>query len=306
MSKALLSRTQPRLRSILVAVDLSPWSDRVLRRIALLPLDAEAQLTLVHVVPKGLPVRDRRRAMADANKALAVEAGELAGNVPAGVRIGRIATEGAAAVEIANSARAAGAELVVLGRGGRTLRGILLGSTAERVIRRAQLPVLVVRLPPRAAYRRPALALDCDPAAQAAVAMLLTVIPPPRPPVAVIHAYDMPYQRLIYPSLTEADAEEHREEARAGASEQVGRLLVQSLAEANVLPLERPAWRMHVQYGSPRAVIAKVVKKTDTDVLALGTHGYSGLAHALLGTVAGDVLRDVHCDVLVVPPPRPA
>lgn len=33
----------------------------------------------------------------------------------------------------------------------------------------------------------------------------------------------------------------------------------------------------------------------------LGTHGYSGVAHVLLGTVAGDVLREVACDVLVVP-----
>jgi nucleotide-binding universal stress UspA family protein len=271
-----------------------------------LPLDAKAQLTLLHVVPKGLPVRARRRAMADANKALAVEASELAGQLPAGVRIERIATEGAAALEIANHARAAQAELVILGQGGRTMRRIFLGSTAERVIRRAQLPVLVVRLPPRAPYRRPALALDCDPAAHAAVALLLTVIPPPRPTVAVIHAYDVPYQRLIYPSLSEADAEEQREVAKAWASDQVGQLLVESFAQAKVPPLERPAWRMHVLYGSPRGVIQKVAKKADTDVLALGTHGYSGLAHALLGTVAGDVLRDVHCDVLVVPPPRPA
>lgn len=82
--------------------------------------------------------------------------------------------------------------------------------------------------------------------------------------------------------------------------------MVKSLDEANVLPIERPSWRMHVQYGSPRGIIAKLVKKADTDLLALGTHGYSGLAHALLGTVAGDLLRDVDCDVLVVPPPRSA
>ena len=58
---------------------------------------------------------------------------------------------------------------------------------------------------------------------------------------------------------------------------------------------------MHVQCGSARLVIEKVVKKADTDLLVLGTHGYSGVAHVLLGTVAGDVLREVACDVLVVP-----
>ena len=37
-------------------------------------------------------------------------------------------------------------------------------------------------------------------------------------------------------------------------------------------------------------------------ILALGTHGYTGLERAFLGTVAGDVLRAVKCDVPLVPP----
>ncbi|NTX17898.1 universal stress protein, partial [Myxococcus sp. CA056] len=58
------------------------------------------------------------------------------------------------------------------------------------------------------------------------------------------------------------------------------------------------------RYGSPRTVIPDVVAKSRADLLLLGTHGRAGIAHALLGTVAGDVLRDVTCDVLVVPPRR--
>jgi nucleotide-binding universal stress UspA family protein len=50
-------------------------------------------------------------------------------------------------------------------------------------------------------------------------------------------------------------------------------------------------------------VVERAVKKADSDLLVLGTHGYSGVAHAFLGTVAGDVLRAVACDVLVVPTP---
>jgi nucleotide-binding universal stress UspA family protein len=39
-----------------------------------------------------------------------------------------------------------------------------------------------------------------------------------------------------------------------------------------------------------------------SQILVLGTHGRTGVAHALLGTVAGDVFRDAPCDILVVPP----
>lgn len=58
----------------------------------------------------------------------------------------------------------------------------------------------------------------------------------------------------------------------------------------------------HIRPGRPRLVIEHAVKKADTDLLVLGTRGFTGVAHLFLGTVAGDVLRDVACDVLVVPP----
>jgi nucleotide-binding universal stress UspA family protein len=57
-----------------------------------------------------------------------------------------------------------------------------------------------------------------------------------------------------------------------------------------------------VRYGSARTVIEKAVKQKECDLLVLGTHGFSGVAHVFLGTVAGDVLRQVACDVLVAPP----
>lgn len=293
------------LRSLLVPVGLSPASDRVVGRVVLLPLAEGARLTLLHVVPKSMPPRAQRRAEADAKKALAAEATSLARNLPKRASIEAIVKVGTPAVEIASRAATHQAEMIVMGRGGgRALRDVFLGSTAERVIRRGQLPVLVVRLPPRARYRRPALALDLDQAAHAIVDLLLRIVPPPRPSVEVIHAYDIPYQGMIYPSLSEEDAEEYRDDYRDRALREIGKLLVTSLTQAKVASIDAPSWRTHVWCGSPRAVIEKAVKKGDADLLVLGTHGHTGVEHAFLGTVAGDVLRDVTCDVLVVPPRR--
>jgi nucleotide-binding universal stress UspA family protein len=67
-----------------------------------------------------------------------------------------------------------------------------------------------------------------------------------------------------------------------------------------------PDFQTVVRYGDARSVIKQEVKKVDADLLLLGTHGHSGVANMFLGTVAGDVLREVRCDVLVVPPRRPA
>jgi nucleotide-binding universal stress UspA family protein len=38
------------------------------------------------------------------------------------------------------------------------------------------------------------------------------------------------------------------------------------------------------------------------DVVVVGSHGRTGAARALLGSVAEAVVRDSHCSVLVIPP----
>jgi nucleotide-binding universal stress UspA family protein len=294
------------LRSVLVPVDLSPGSDRVLARVAKLPLADDAIITVLHVVPSGLTVREQQRAVRDAKRLLGSESSYLSQSLRKSVTVAPVVVAGAAAKEIATAAAAARAELIVMGRGGhRPFRDAFLGSTAERVIRRARLPVLVVRLPPRNVYRHPALALDLDDAAPAVLGMLLRVVRP-RLRVMVVHAFIDPYRgMMVYSNLPTDELEERKRELHLQVSEQLHNLLADALVRARIPPEYAPVWRTHVRYGAPRTVIEAAVKKAEPDLLVLGSRGYSGLAQVFLGTVAGDVLREVACDVLVVPPRRP-
>lgn len=292
----------PSLRSLLVAVDLTPASDRVLGRLARLPLAENASITLLHVVPGALEPRERLAAEGDARQRLSEEARELGASLSKSIRIETVVRTGGASREITDLGRAQAVDLVVLGRGGgRLLRDMFLGSTAERVMRSAKLPVLAVRLPPRAAYRRPAIAVDLDESVSRVFPWLLRMVPPPRPWVEVIHALRAPYESQVYPSLPDDAGEDPRSGLRQGALLKLGGLLAETLSRAGIPALEA-RWRPHVRLGSPRMLVPKVVKQDNIDLLALGTHGHTGLAHAFLGSVAGDLLRDVGCDVLVVPP----
>jgi len=294
-----------RFHSLIAPVDLTPSSDRVLGRLSLLPLADDVRVTLLHVVPASLPPSEQRSAERDANKALADEARHLRKQIHQKVRIEHLVKVGAAAKGIAACATEVKAELIVMGRGGgRALRDAFLGSTAERVVRQARLPVLVVRLAPRGAYRRPALALDLDPAAHEVVRIMLRALPPPRPRVEVIHAFDAPYHGQIYPSLSADEAVERKDELRSNATHQLAKLLASALAKADVRQEDGPFWKFDVRYGSPRSIVEKAMKKAETDLLVLGTRGYSSAVHVLLGTVAGDLLRAAKCDVLIVPPIR--
>lgn len=296
-------RGPSRFGSVLVPVDLTPSSDRLLGRLSLLPLDEQARVILLHVVPGSLRPADRRDAERDAEHALVSEARHLRKSLPGTVRVETVVKVGAAAQVIAACAKKERADLIVMGRGGRNaLRDAFIGSSAERVIRHARVPVLVVRRPARAAYRRPALALDLDEVAREVIGLALTMLPPPRPHVEIIHSYDIPYGGLIYPSLVETGATAAKRVMQRRRARELERLLAEALAAAHVTPEDAPSWNVHVRYGSPQSAVEKVTGAARTDLLVLGTHGYSGAAYAFLGTVAGGLLRAAKCDVLIVPP----
>jgi nucleotide-binding universal stress UspA family protein len=291
-----------RIRSLLVPVDLTPVSDRVLRRAMRLPLADDARITLLHVVPDTLSVRDQRSAERDAAKALAAEVRDLRQSLRHSHHVDMVVTTGAtAAKEISAFATRLKAELIVMGRGNGRMSDVFLGSTAERVIRQSQLPVLVVRLPARKPYCRPALALEADRASLEIIRLLLRVVPAPRPPIAVIHAFDDPYHGLIYPSLSD-EAEERKSELHLKATKEVERLLAAGMRQAKLSPTDAPTWKSYVRYGSPRVVIENTMRKVEPVLLVLGTRGHTGVSYVFFGTVAGDVLRQAKCDVLVVPP----
>lgn len=54
--------------------------------------------------------------------------------------------------------------------------------------------------------------------------------------------------------------------------------------------------------GVPFVEIIRYAKKNAMDMIVMGTHGYSGLKHLLMGSVAENVVRKAPCPVLTVHP----
>jgi len=55
-----------------------------------------------------------------------------------------------------------------------------------------------------------------------------------------------------------------------------------------------------VREGSPRPAIVEAALELDCQLIVMGTHGRSGLAHLLLGSVAEYVVRNSKVPVLTV------
>jgi universal stress protein A len=134
---------------VLVAIDHSPATEKVLAAARDLALLSQGEVWVLHlrereVIPRMGLVADESTDEADAQVKAAVE--ELAG---AGVKAhGEVRNTlfGQAAREIVDDAKEHDAGVIVMGSRGRSdLTGLVLGSTAHKVIHLTDRPVLVVR-----------------------------------------------------------------------------------------------------------------------------------------------------------------
>lgn len=64
--------------------------------------------------------------------------------------------------------------------------------------------------------------------------------------------------------------------------------------------------RILIDSGNAAQVILRTAESIGADLIAMTTHGRSGLAHLLLGSVAEEVLRSSHIPVLAVKPSQKA
>lgn len=261
---------------MLVAVDFSPAGCAVLDRVARLPTTPGSTITLFHVVatPDAAPESEEQRKLT----AIATPLKTL---VPPGVEVSTALGHGSPFVEIIRRARHERTELVVIGRHGhRPFADALMGSTAERVLRKGDIPVLIVSGAPAEAYRRPMVAIDLSDTSRRALELALRLLDPQVDTVDVVHAWDV---RTAGDSL-----------------ERDGTALSSFLADFGEAGVR---WRATVAQGDARAVILAHASRSETDLLVLGTHGRSGLTHLLVGSVAEAVARAATCDVLLARAP---
>jgi nucleotide-binding universal stress UspA family protein len=72
---------------------------------------------------------------------------------------------------------------------------------------------------------------------------------------------------------------------------------------ARAVELGAPRVDAIVNEGIAFAEIVRVAREQDFDLICMGTHGRTGIKHALLGSVAEKVVRKAHCAVLTVRDP---
>lgn len=282
-----------KIEAVLAASDLGPASDEVVRAAAAVAEMLGAELHLLNALEiERLPALEAPiypQRVEQARDLLAEQAHRLAPAGDAGnVRVMDYAPDRA----IPARAAEVGAGLIVLGphRGGEA-RARVLGTTAEAVIRGADVPVLVVGGRLHLPVRRIGVPTDFSQSAGGALELAFA----------------------LAGALGGCDAEVHLFHVAGPATRMddhgaLGRRLGAMLANQADASAPRACGSLHpvrteVVWGArPTDAITDYARTEALDLLVVGTQGHGRLRRLFVGSVASGAARQASCPVLLVPP----
>jgi nucleotide-binding universal stress UspA family protein len=291
---------------ILCPVDFSEFSARAVHHAVLLAKSYGAPLTMLHVVatsptvdvpPIELTAADREH-LVQTMKALV---GEAPSSVPIDFRVCEARD---VRQEILEQIDILKANLVVIGTHGRTgFEKLLLGSVAEKVLRKASCPVMVV---PRSApdavgpvhFTRIVCPVDFSGCSEKALTYALSIAQETDAQLTIMHVIEMPPElREHFATVPDLDIDRLHASARAAATQRVRDLVSRSARGSRAVDVV-------VREGAAYRQILAVAAEQRSDVIVMGVEGRGAVDLAVFGSNTSHVIRAATCPVLAVPCPE--
>jgi len=302
-------RARVTIRTILVPTDFSPFSLKALTYGCAVAKKFSATLHLLHVndvqfeepalapyLAAGMELDQKMR------RRLRLVAAKCAVRIaPARCHV----RKGKAFDQICREAKLLRADLIIISTQGHTgLKHVLLGSTAERVVRHAACPVLVVREQERdfvsRAGKREAFRLtkilvpvDFSKHSKQALGYAVGLAKQFGSKLTLLHTV-YPHYYATNSEYTVYDWPALMVSLRDDAEKQMRHLIRQTAFSG--VPFES-----QVTVGFPSETILQLAEDAGADLIVSSTHGRTGLKRALIGSTAEQIVRHAKCPVLVIP-----
>jgi nucleotide-binding universal stress UspA family protein len=298
------------IRRILCPVDFSDHSRRALTHAIAIARRYKSTVTVLHVFPSApaavvgpgpaafapivLTLVDRERLLADV-KAFAEIQPAAAVTVEPTVR------EGNAADQILEHAIHMKADLLVVGTHGRSgFERLLLGSVAEKVLRKANCPVMTVpgRLPDvvpasPVVYRRILCPVDFSESSLHALQYAMVLAEDGESQLTVLHVveheFDCPPDIECDAGMTIGDYLKERDDALQRRLEEVA-FGAPELCHVESL----------MTHGKPWRAVLRVATEQRTDLIVMGVQGRGAADLLIFGSTTHHVVREASCPVLTV------
>ena len=295
--------------NIAVGIDFSKESETAATEALRLARHLGAQLVLVHVSsPVDAP---GLRSTATAAGARALEAlrqylsqalardrlrlTELRERMNGDVHVVHALIEGDPDSGLCTAAKETGSQILVVGTHGYTgLNWFLLGSVAQRVIRMADVDVLVARNRGSSSdgYRRILVGTDFSPSSARALDRALELAAPDAH-IDVVHFYHHAPNAEIYQAVREAVGADLNETLMAELTAAGQSFIAQRRKQ------DGPTVRFYAVGEAPLPGLVHWLERQPFDLVALGSHGRRGFRRFLLGSVAEAVAKRAPCSALI-------
>lgn len=285
------------LHTLLAATDLTAPSHFTAQRAAMLAQQIGARLEFVHVLDKrelaelqrllGDTLKERIQSQSlELLKKLANDVGE-----PLSISAGCHLVEGKILESITKQVDAFDANLLIIGaRGTDSILQQFLGTTAERLLRMIQCPVLTVKLYPRKPYQSVLVPIDFSSWSLGAIHLAQSVAPQAK--LTLLHAYEPPFEAQMHIA---GEKKEEIQNYRDKVFQEAKTSLYQTAEDARITT----NWHPIVIHGNAVQRILEQEKERGADLIILGKHGLGMVEELLLGSNARQVLIHAQCDVLI-------
>jgi nucleotide-binding universal stress UspA family protein len=295
-----------RFERILCPTDFSKFAFRAADYAVALARHYDAEVHFLHVIPSTLIHPEQYPYVAEAvplapefrERALERLDAFVALSRAEGVRTRFSVAEGAPVSAILKSAEDDGARLICLGTHGREgVERLVLGSVAEKVLRKSRCPVLTVsepgdeRAPKEAVFKNILCAVDFSTLSLKAVEYCLSLAQESGGRLILFNAVEwFPDEPTWIGSPSVSDYKtEMEEQVRARLEE--------------VVPKEARVWcdvEIAVRSGKAYRELLEVARERKADLIAMGVRGRNPLDIMLFGSTAQHVVRHAECPVLTI------
>jgi len=273
-------------KTILVAVDFEAASMAAIRTAAELARALEGRVVVMHSfsMPRSLSRDLSESLLADVHRQARDAALRPLNDLRSRWGVETMLREGEPATEILRAAEEVHADRIVMGTHGRRgLDRLMLGSVAEAVVRKSQVPVMVVRpaegpAAPREGKPVVLCATDFQAGSRPVLELAAGFAREIGGTLELVHTYTLPF--WVYPGFDAVRVDDLHAETRRWANK-----TIEALAQMY------GAARFHVLDGEAGRTILDVAKEVQPAALVMGTHGRQGLGRFVLGSVAEWVLR---------------
>jgi nucleotide-binding universal stress UspA family protein len=302
------------IRRILCPIDFSDFSRRALDHAVAIAKTYRSTVTVLHVSTiapvaayvsgSGLPPHtsltplDREALLASVKRFATIDAG-------AGVSLECDVAEGPAATAILAWADAMPADLLVLGTHGRSgFERLVLGSVAEKVLRKATCPVLTVpggagkeTLAPPVMFRRILCALDFSDCSIHALRFAMSLAEQTEAHLTVLHVIELPPDIPREPHEPILAAPRDLREYIALAEDDCTRRLQKVIPDALRV---RGIVDTLLATGKPYREVLRVAAEKNSDLIVIGIHGRGPIDRLFFGSTTEQVVRHATCPVLTL------